>query len=57
MDTYLPTDFAVMFKEATERMTQDARVRALLIAYDEALKDEKVVIPTSLHVVIEALRK
>ena len=57
MDTYLPKDFAEMFDKATARLTQDARIMAVLAAYDRALEDKSTHIPTTLHAAIEALRK
>ena len=56
-DPFLPTGFKEIFGMATERLTTEARVKCVLIAYDKALEDPKVVMPSSLHAAIEALRR
>lgn len=57
MDTFLPQGFNEIFKGATEKLLTDARVKCVLVAYEQALEDPKTVIPTALHAAIEALRK
>jgi hypothetical protein len=57
MDTFLPKGFDQIFETATKNMVNDARIKAVLIAYDAALADPKANIPTSLHAAIEGLRR
>ena len=57
MDSFLPAGFAEIFETATKNMTNEARIKVLLIAYDEAVQDPKALIPTKLHAAIEALRR
>lgn len=57
MDTFLPQGFNEIFGMATERLTTDARIKAVLIAYDKALADPNVVLPSYLHATLEGLRR
>ena len=57
MDSFLPAGFAQIFETATKEMVQQARIRCVIIAYEKALQDPKVVMPSSLHAAIEALRR
>ncbi len=56
-DPFLPVGFAEIFETATEKLTTDARVRCVLIAYDQALQDKKAVLPSYLHAALEGLRR
>ena len=56
-DPFLPVGFSEIFGMATERLTTEARVRAVLIAYDTAIKDPKTVIPSYLTATLEGLRR
>jgi len=55
MDSYLPTGFAQIFETATKTLQTEARVKAVLAAYDKALA-ENVQMPSYLHCVLESLR-
>ena len=57
MDTFLPQGFEEIFKSATKNLVTDARIKAVLIAYDQALADPKFVAPSYLHAAIEGLRR
>lgn len=60
MDSYLPKDFDLgrfMFDAAHKGMTQEGRIRCVILAYEKALEDPKFVCPSSLHAAIEALRR
>ena len=57
MDYYIPAAFDEILRGATKTIVTDGRIRALLVAYDQALADPKTKIPTVLHAAIEALRR
>lgn len=57
MDTFLPQGFDEIFKGATDKLVTDARVKCVIVAYEQALKDPKTLMPTTLHAAIEALRR
>ena len=54
---FLPSGFSEIFGMATERLTTDARIRAVLIAYDKAREDPKTVLPSYLTATLEGLRR
>ena len=56
-DPFLPVGFSEIFGMATKKLTTEARIKCVLMAYDKALEDPKVVMPSSLHAAIEALRR
>lgn len=62
MDTYqnLPPDFDLgrfMFDAANKGLLMDARIRCVVLAYEKALADPKVVMPSYLHCALESLRR
>lgn len=56
-DPFLPVGFNEIFNRATKELLTDARIKAVLVAYDSALGDPKAVIPTALHAALEGLRR
>jgi hypothetical protein len=56
-DPFLPVGFSEIFGMATKNLTTEARIKAVLLAYDKALADPKVVLPTYMHCALEALRR
>ena len=57
MDTFLPDGFNEIFEMATKELTTEARIRAVLAAYDRALGDAYTHLPSYLHAAIEGLRR
>ena len=57
MDSFLPAGFDKIFEGAKKTMLTDARVRAVIIAYEQALADPKFVAPSYLHAALEGLRR
>ena len=57
MDTFLPQGFDEIFQTATKGMITDARIKCVIIAYESALADPKVVLPTYLHAALEGLKR
>ena len=56
-DPFMPVGFSEIFETATKRMTLEARIKCVLLAYDAALEDKTTKLPTPLHAAIEALRR
>ncbi len=56
-DPFLPVGFMEIFDTATKKMTSEARIKCVLLAYDQAMQDKTTKIPTALHAAIEALRR